>query len=68
MKIPHVMSTQHPYNVQLPFFAGSLDMSGDNEINGMNAENFSGISFNLAGFMNDSNTKKLDRCLRRTVH
>jgi phosphoenolpyruvate carboxylase len=26
MKIPRVMSTQHPDSVQLPFFAGSLNM------------------------------------------
>lgn len=32
MKIPRVMSTQHPDNVQLPFFAESQDMSGDDEI------------------------------------
>jgi len=32
MKIPRVMSTQHPDNVHLPFFAGSQDMSGDDEI------------------------------------
>jgi len=32
MKIPRVMSTQHPDNVHLPFFAGSPDMSGDAEI------------------------------------
>lgn len=31
-KIPRVMSTQHPDNVQLPFFAESQDMSGDDEI------------------------------------
>jgi phosphoenolpyruvate carboxylase len=32
MMIPRVMSTQHPDNVQSPFFAGSQDMSGDDEI------------------------------------
>lgn len=32
MKIPRVMSTQHPDNVQLPFFAENQDMSGDDEI------------------------------------
>lgn len=32
MKIPRVMSTQHPDNVRLPFFAESQDMSGDDEI------------------------------------
>ena len=32
MNIPRVMSTQHPDNVQLPFFAGSQDMSGDDEV------------------------------------
>lgn len=32
MKIPRVMSTQHPDNVFLPFFAESQDMSGDDEI------------------------------------
>ncbi|OGW54724.1 MAG: phosphoenolpyruvate carboxylase [Nitrospirae bacterium RBG_19FT_COMBO_55_12] len=32
MKIPRIMSTQHPDNVQLPFFAESRDMSGDDEI------------------------------------
>ncbi len=32
MKIPRVMSTQHPDNVQLPFFAESQDMSGEDEI------------------------------------
>lgn len=32
MKIPRVMSTQHPDNVSLPFFAESQDMSGDDEI------------------------------------
>lgn len=32
MKIPRVMSTQHPDNVLLPFFAESPDMSGDDEI------------------------------------
>lgn len=32
MKIPRVMSTQHPDNVTLPFFAESQDMSGDDEI------------------------------------
>ena len=32
MKIPRIMSTQHPDNVQLPFFAESQDMSGDDEI------------------------------------
>ena len=28
-KIPRVMSTQHPDNVRLPFFAESPDMSGE---------------------------------------
>jgi phosphoenolpyruvate carboxylase len=32
MRIPRVMSTQHPDNVHLPFFAESQDMSGDDEI------------------------------------
>ncbi len=32
MKIPRVMSTQHPDNVTLPFFAETQDMSGDDEI------------------------------------
>ena len=32
LKIPRVMSTQHPDNVQLPFFAENPDMSGDDEI------------------------------------
>ncbi len=32
MKIPRVMSTQHPDNVQLPFFAENQDMSGEDEI------------------------------------
>lgn len=32
MKIPRVMSTQHPDNVLLPFFAESQEMSGDDEI------------------------------------
>ncbi len=32
MKIPRVMSTQHPDNVHLPFFAASKDMSGEDEI------------------------------------
>jgi len=32
MKIPRVMSTQHPDNVLLPFFAESQDMSGDDEV------------------------------------
>jgi phosphoenolpyruvate carboxylase len=32
MKIPRVMSTQHPDNVTLPFFAENLDMSGEDEI------------------------------------
>lgn len=32
MKIPRVMSTQHPDNVLLPFFAETQDMSGDDEI------------------------------------
>ena len=31
-KIPRVMSTQHPDNVRLPFFAESPDMSGEDEI------------------------------------
>lgn len=31
-KIPKVMSTQHPDNVSLPFFAETPDMSGDDEI------------------------------------
>lgn len=31
-KIPRVMSTQHPDNVQLPFFAENQDMSGEDEI------------------------------------
>lgn len=32
MKVPRIMSTQHPDNVLLPFFAESQDMSGDDEI------------------------------------
>lgn len=32
MKIPRVMSTQHPDNIVVPFFAESQDMSGDDEI------------------------------------
>ncbi len=32
MRIPRVMSTQHPDNVSLPFFAEHSDMSGDDEI------------------------------------
>lgn len=32
MKIPRVMSTQHPDNVLLPFFAERQDMSGEDEI------------------------------------
>ncbi|HCC68267.1 MAG TPA: phosphoenolpyruvate carboxylase [Nitrospiraceae bacterium] len=32
MKIPRVMSTQHPDNVLLPFFAENQVMSGDDEI------------------------------------
>ena len=32
MKIPRVMSTQHPDNVSLPFFAETSDMSGEDEI------------------------------------
>ena len=32
MKIPRVMSTQHPDNVTLPFFAENADMSGEDEI------------------------------------
>jgi phosphoenolpyruvate carboxylase len=32
MKIPRIMSTQHPDNVQLPFFAENQDMSGEDEI------------------------------------
>ncbi len=32
MKIPRVMSTQHPDNVTVPFFAESQDMSGEDEI------------------------------------
>lgn len=31
-KIPKVMSTQHPDNVSLPFFAETPDMSGEDEI------------------------------------
>ncbi|MFN4196448.1 MAG: phosphoenolpyruvate carboxylase [Caldimicrobium sp.] len=31
-KIPRVMSTQHPDNVSLPFFAETPDMSGEDEI------------------------------------
>lgn len=31
-KIPRIMSTQHPDNVQHPFFAENQDMSGDDEI------------------------------------
>jgi phosphoenolpyruvate carboxylase len=31
-RIPRVMSTQHPDNVQLPFFAENQDMSGEDEI------------------------------------
>lgn len=32
IKIPKVMSTQHPDNVNIPFFAESSDMSGDDEV------------------------------------
>ena len=32
MNVPKVMSTQHPDNVILPFFAETSDMSGDDEI------------------------------------
>jgi len=32
MKIPRCMSTQHPDNVHLPFFAESPDLGGDDEI------------------------------------
>nr|WP_211248388.1 phosphoenolpyruvate carboxylase [Thermodesulfobacterium hydrogeniphilum] len=32
MKIPRVMSTQHPDNVSVPFFAEHSDMSGEDEI------------------------------------
>jgi phosphoenolpyruvate carboxylase len=32
MKIPRVMSTQHPDNVIVPFFAESPEMSGDDEV------------------------------------
>ncbi len=32
MKVPRVMSTQHPDNVQVPFFAESQDMSGNDEV------------------------------------
>lgn len=32
MKIPKVMSTQHPDNASLPFFAETPDMSGEDEI------------------------------------
>jgi len=32
MKIPRCMSTQHPDNVRLPFFAESPDLGGDDEI------------------------------------
>lgn len=32
MKIPRVMSTQHPDNIHLPFFAETADMSADDEI------------------------------------
>jgi phosphoenolpyruvate carboxylase len=32
MKIPRIVSTQHPDNFQLPFFAESRDWSGDDEI------------------------------------
>ncbi|GAB5047384.1 phosphoenolpyruvate carboxylase [Thermodesulfovibrio sp. TK110] len=31
-KIPRVMSTQHPDNVNIPFFAETSDMSGEDEI------------------------------------
>ncbi len=31
-KIPRVMSTQHPDNVSIPFFAETSDMSGEDEI------------------------------------
>ena len=31
-KIPKVMSTQHPDNVSIPFFAETSDMSGEDEI------------------------------------
>lgn len=32
MNIPRIMSTQHPDNVQIPFFAESQDMSGEDEV------------------------------------
>lgn len=32
MKVPRVMSTQHPDNVSMPFFAEHPDMSGEDEI------------------------------------
>ncbi|GAG41315.1 unnamed protein product, partial [marine sediment metagenome] len=32
MKIPRCMSTQHPDNVHLPFFAESSDLGGEDEI------------------------------------
>lgn len=32
MNIPRVMSTQHPDNITVPFFAETPDMSGDDEI------------------------------------
>ena len=32
IKIPRIMSTQHPDNVSLPFFAETPDMSGEDEI------------------------------------
>ncbi|MHA1473019.1 MAG: phosphoenolpyruvate carboxylase, partial [Promethearchaeota archaeon] len=31
MKIPRCMSTQHPDNVHLPFFAESPDLGGEDE-------------------------------------
>lgn len=31
-KIPKCMSTQHPDNVNLPFFAGNMELGGDDEI------------------------------------
>ena len=32
MKIPRCMSSQHPDNVHLPFFAESADLGGEDEI------------------------------------
>ena len=32
MKIPKIMSTQHPDNVNSPYFANNTQLSGDDEV------------------------------------